>query len=297
MISVNSFAPIIIFAYNRPDALRQTFESLLKCHGVQNHEIIVFCDGPKNLKDKINTDEVVNYLNNQKETNNLTIVASEKNKGLANSVINGVNEVLKKHKALIVLEDDLVVASNFLEFMNQALDFYRDDKTIFSISGFSPKIKIPGNYDLDFYFSPRASSWGWATWKDRWQTVDWEVSSFPQFKKDVKKQIAFTKGGIDLPRMLQNQMKGKIDSWAIRWVYQQHLNQQATVYPTRSKLINVGINENATHTKKTNRFQTEIDTGEQTHFDFKKFNGYNQNILRSFRKVFSMWRRLKDKIF
>lgn len=291
----SSFAPIIIFSYNRPKELQMTLESLLSCIGIEKYKIIVYCDGPKNQYDNQKTRKVLYYLKKVQKMRPLSIIASEINKGLANSVIEGVSNVLTGNDATIVLEDDLILSPNFLIYMQQALDFYQNDKNIFSVSGYTPNITFPKDYHKDFYFSPRASSWGWGTWKDRWETVDWEVKSYPSFKYNLKLQWQFTKGGIDLPRMLHNQMKGKINSWAIRWVYQQYLNQQATVYPTTSKLKNTGIGAAATHTKKTKRFDTTVDKGEQMVFEFEKFNGYNKKILKSFRKVFSMWRRLKDR--
>jgi GT2 family glycosyltransferase len=179
-----NYAPIVIFAYNRPTELKQTCEALFRCKGIEQHQIIVFCDGAKSESDGIKTGQVLHYLTTIAEDRPIQIVSSEKNQGLARSVIQGVSTVLDKNDAVIVLEDDLVVSPNFLSYMNQALEFYKDDAGVFSISGYSPKIKFPPTYEKDVYFSSRASSWGWATWKDRWETVDWELKSYSKFKKD-----------------------------------------------------------------------------------------------------------------
>jgi hypothetical protein len=95
--------------------------------------------------------------------------------------------------------------------------------------------------------------------------------------------------------MLKNQMNGKINSWAIRWVYHQFIYNLVTVYPTISKVNCIGINERATNTKVTKRFHTDLDDGLKKEFIFKPFEGYDKNILVSFRKVFSIWRRIKDR--
>lgn len=293
---IKEFPPIVLFVYNRPLEFKKAFDSLLKCIGIENHKIIIFCDGPKNKLDKIKTDEVLEYLKSFEKENQFQFFSSPVNQGLAKSIINGITKVFQTYNQIIALEDDLIVSKNFLCFMNQALDYYKNDSKIFSISGYSPKIKFPLNYEEDYYFSPRGSSWGWGTWKNRWETVDWEVTSYSKFKYNFLEQYKFSRGGIDLPQMLKNQMNGKINSWAIRWVYQEFLNNQATVYPRISKVVSIGIGKNATHTKKTNRFETDLDTSEKQVFNFEKFNNYNNKILFSFRNVFSILKRILDKI-
>ena len=291
----NSTAAIILFAYNRAEELQQTLENLLKCIGIEKHSIFIFCDGPKNDSDTEKTNQVKTYLKSFEGQKSITIQYAESNKGLAKSIIEGVTQIFEKYESVIVLEDDLIVSKNFLLFMNQALGFYRDNAGIFSISGYSPQIRFPSTYQKEIYFSPRASSWGWATWKDRWKTVDWEVQTFNSFKYNLLAQWRFASGGIDLPGMLRNQMNGKINSWAIRWVYHQFLTQQGTVYPILSKVMCIGINKNASNTKNTKRFDTILDDGVQTVFSFKVFDGYDEKVLISFRKVFSIWRRIKDR--
>ena len=147
----------------------------------------------------------------------VTIIKAESNRGLANSVINGVSEIINRFGRVIVVEDDLVTTPDFLSYMNRALDFYRDDPKIWSISGYSFKMKIPKSYKHDIFLSYRASSWGYATWADRWNTVDWELKDYQQFSKDWKMQHVLNRGGRDLSLMVHDQVEGRIDSWAIRW--------------------------------------------------------------------------------
>jgi len=145
---------------------------------------------------------------------------------------------------VIVLEDDLVVSSDFLEYMNDALEFYKNDSKIWSISGYGPTLPCLENYDQNLYLSPRGSSWGWATWKDRWDSVDWDVKDFEKLKYTRKIRKKFELGGNDMYKMLELQILGKIDSWAIRWCFSQFLQNKFTVYPVRSKIANNGFNDN-----------------------------------------------------
>ena len=111
------------------------------------------------------------------------IIKAETNKGLARSVISGVTEIIEQYDKVIVVEDDLISAPDFLQYMNNALDFYKEDKSIWSICSYTFKMNIPVHYKHDVYLSYRGGSWGWATWKDGWKKVDWEVDDYSNFKK------------------------------------------------------------------------------------------------------------------
>lgn len=179
--------------------------------------------------------------------------------------------------------------------MNQALNFFQTDPKIFSISGYSPDLPHLKHYYNDYYLSLRASSWGWGTWKEGWATIDWKVEDYDQFKFNLLINLEFARGGSDLPGMLRDQKRGKIDSWAIRWVYQQFKNKQFTVYPKISKVQNIGIGEHATHTKKVKRFETKLDFGCQSNFQFEKESVPNSLLIKEFKSIFSFRRRFLDR--
>lgn len=187
-----------------------------------------------------------------------------------------------------MLEDDLIVSPNFIEFMIQALNFYEKDKNIFSISGYSPNLNSLKNYSKDVYFTPRASSWGLGIWRDRWLQIDWNIDTYSSFKYDFIRNWQFTQGGIDLPGMLRDQMNGRINSWAIRAVYSQFLNKQVSVYPSISKIKSIGFGKDATHTKSGKRFETKLDDGIRVDFLFEDFKSLDSVITKDFRRVFSI---------
>jgi hypothetical protein len=237
----NKLAPIVLFTYRRVP--KETIESLLQNELSSQSELFIYSDGYKTDADKNDVVEVREYLKTIKGFKSVTIKEAEKNKGLASSIIGGVSDVVNKYGKVIVLEDDLIVSSNFLEYMNDALEFYKSDDRIWSISGYGPKLPCLENYDKDLYLSPRASSWGWASWKDRWNSVDWDVKDFKNLKHDKHMRKQFEFGGDDMYKMLELQMLGKIDSWAIRWCYSQFLQKKYTVYPVKSKIVNDGFND------------------------------------------------------
>lgn len=243
-------SPVVLFVYNRLQHTKRLLSSLEQSDLCRRTHLFIFADA-KGVRTKAEDVEEVqkfvrNYQNNS-PFQKVTVVIAKEHKGLAKSVISGVSGVIKRYKKVIVLEDDLIVSQDFLQFMNAALDFYQDDKRIWSIAGHTPQLPALKNYPRDIYLSYRASSWGWATWEDRWKTVDWRVRDYAFFRYNLMKQLRFNRGGNDLSLMLASQMEGKIDSWAIRWCYAQSRQKSYTVYPAVTKVENRGLDGTGTN--------------------------------------------------
>lgn len=229
-------SPIIIFAYSRPEATRRLVDSLLLCPETKESELYVFVDGLKGDNDAQKVQATQSIFEKLEGFKSKHLFFSPINKGLATSVIDGVSQVLAIHDRVIVLEDDLLVAPDFLSFMNQSLDIYQNRNDIWSISGYTPQLDIiPVDNVLSTFLVPRAQSWGYATWKDRWSKVDWSVTQFSIFKNRQKRD-AFNLGGNDLYRSLDMQVHGKIESWAIRFAFAGFMENAWTVNPMGSKV-------------------------------------------------------------
>lgn len=289
-------APVCLFTYNRPDKTQQSIEALKENYLARETDLYVFSDGPKNSDAEKRVEEVRNYLNKITGFKSVTVYCAPQNKGLAKSIIEGVTKIVTQYKKVIVLEDDLVTSKNFLDFMNQALDFYRDNQRVFSISGYTMSLPTLSRYDKDYYLGLRGSSWGWGTWEDRWNDVDWEVKNWKSDLINPVNHYQLARIGSDMPLMLWKQMNGKIDSWAIRWCYSQYKKKMYTIFASQSKLQSIGFGIDATHTKNTNRFNTDVDSGNKRSFRFEKEIQENETLIREFRRKFSVVNRAKDKI-
>ena len=166
------------------------------------------------------------------------------------------------------------------------------------IAGVSRVVKQYGKVIVledDFYLGYRAASWGWGIWKDRWELVDWEMKSYHSFKWNIRRQIQFMRGGMDMPYMLWKQMNGRLDSWAIRLGYCQFENNLITVFPSQSKLKSIGFGDEATHTKSSRRFSTKLDEELKTEFVFDPKPNLEPTLAREFREKFSLKSRLAEK--
>lgn len=280
-----NLAPIVLFVYKRLWHTQQTIESLRRNSLANESDLYIFSDGPKNSKEEPQVSEIRKYIKSISGFKNVIIEEKSKNFGLANSVITGVSQIIVKFNKVIVVEDDLISSPNFLKFMNEALDFYENDSKIFSISGYSFPIEIPDGYKQNIYVLPRSSSWGWATWLDRWRKVDWEVKDYGNFIKDKYKKKIFSKGGDDLIRMMQNKRAGKIDSWSIIWTYTHFKNAAFCIYPLKSFVKNIGTDKSGVHSKKTKKYEVKL-AQKDFKISFVSNIKPNEEILKSLRRFF-----------
>lgn len=290
-------APICLFTYNRLEETKKTIAALQQNNLAKESELFIFSDGWKNVDDKKKIENLRSFLKTITGFKSITVFESPRNKGLAQSIISGVTKIINLYDNIIVLEDDLITSRNFLDFMNQSLVYYKDNKSVFSISGYTMSLPSLKKIDKDYYIGVRASSWGWATWGRSWCDIDWDIKDYFNFEKSFFSKLKFNRGGSDMTRMLKNQMKGEIDSWAIRWCYNQYQRGQYTIYPKISKVVSIGFGEGATHTKNTKRFDTDIDVELKTDFFFEKDLLEDKRIIKEFKDKFSVINRLKDKFF
>lgn len=295
---MKTLAPIALFCYKRLDTLQQTIEALKKNYLAAESELFIFSDGPKKAADEPVITQIRNYLKTVGGFKKTTVIEAPANKGLATSIISGVTEILNRYGKIIVLEDDLVTSRNFLIYMNRGLDFYENKQKVFSVGAFS--IPIKGVDKNTVYFTQRADSCGWGTWKDRWDIIDWDVKDYPALMKNSAAQRAFNRMGSDMTGLLTKQRQGKINSWAIRWCYHQFKHDLYSVHPVVSKIKNIGFDSpDATHTKERfNRFDTKLDTNDtiETETDFNVPVGLEKKVIRQFVRPYTIPSRVWYKI-
>ena len=223
-------APIILFCYNRVEYLIQTVMALRANELADQSDLIIFSDGPKNECDTGKVKAVREYIHLIQGFRKVEIHESPVNKGLANSVIAGVTEVVNRYGKVIVLEDDLVTSPFFLKFMNDALNKYEEEEQVVSIHGNTLEMV---DTDQDTFFQRGAHCWGWATWKSGWDLLE----------QDAEKLLAEVNARHlqqQFDQMLIDQKNGKIDSWAIRWYASTFLQNKLTLFSGKNLVSHIG---------------------------------------------------------
>lgn len=253
MIKITSLAPIVVFAYNRADHLKRTLEALSKNDLANDSDLFVFIDGPKNTEDE----NKVNDVNKLFENNNfldsfksLTIYNSNKNKGLARSIIDGVTKIISQYKKIIVVEDDVITSPFYLLYMNEALVKYEFENKIGSISSFVPEIKIPENYNENVFLTRRPTSIAWGTWLNRWENIDWDCENYFFQKYNIFRRYKINSWGNDVAGRLDRFKVGLNDSWAVRYTVHGILNKLYSIHPIETLAEHIGYDNSGTNCSK-----------------------------------------------
>lgn len=234
---------IVVFAYNRSEHLKQVLETLKHNQGV--NKIYVFQDG---LKEEIHREEwekTIAVIRNV-DWCEVDYFLSEYNKGLRKSILDGVNYVFHENDAVVVLEDDCVVTANFMSFMRQGLEMYKESEQVYSVSGHAWPIEVENKIG-DAYFCGRISSWGWGTWKDRWEKLELDYELVKEIKcaTDISEQLALW--GNDLEDILVGNVKGNTDSWAVFWALSVIKQKGLCLNPYYALVKNIGFDGSGVH--------------------------------------------------
>ena len=281
------YAPIAIFAFNRPGHLSNLFASLLTNPEAEFSKIYLFIDGPRTNDEKKLTAETKKMGEDFSKFLNLTTFQSEKNLGLSESILGGIDKVLLNHDRVIVLEDDLELSPKFLRFINRGLEVHRGDLNVASVQGFS---MIDLKSSESSYFLRGADCWGWATWSNRWESLvrDPKILLDQLHSKKLTRDFDL-KGAYPYTNMLERNCNKAIDSWAIRWHASMFLEGRVSLYPGKSLVKNMGRDGSGTHGGSKEEVQAEL-TEESIEYSWTKPQETPRIVRKLRRKLRSRYR-------
>lgn len=248
-------AAIAIFVYKRAGHARRLLETLLRNPLSARSPISIFCDGPRNDQE---ADAVrdARAVVRQLAPSHARIVEQERNLGLAPSVIAGVSEVVGEHGSAIVLEDDLELSPAALEYFNAALERYCDEPRVMHVAGYMYPVHaaLP-----ETFFYREATCYGWATWSRAWRDFEPDGRKIRAALEAREAQRDFDVGGsIDFSGMLDAQIAGRVDSWAIRWYGSLWMRGGLALHPGRSLVRNTGFDGSGEHSGSSSTWDVEL---------------------------------------
>ena len=256
----------LLFTYNRSRHTGQVIESL-KNNTVLPEKLIVFQDGVKQDEDAEEWQKV-NSLVHEIDWCEKEVIVSGYNKGLAESIVSGIEYAFRENDAVIVLEDDCVAAPNFIRFMTQCFERYETEKRVFSVSGYSWPIEL-GDAESDIYFCGRTSSWGWGTWRDRWCQYEKDYMLYNRLKSSKEGSLALATWGQDVEGALIGKVTGRNDVWGLFWVLKVIEQNGLCINPYRSLIRNIGMDGSGVNCGITDSCDVELDDSVK---DFYKLN-------------------------
>lgn len=287
-----TYAPIALFTYNRADKTKRVVESLLQNQEAKDSDLFIFSDGPKTEAKAAGVKENRKFIHTISGFKNITIIERDRNRGLANSLIAGITDVINQYGKVIVVEDDLILSPYFLKFMNDGLEKYEDDDTVGTICGyvFPFQKSLPDTFFL-YFMHP----WGWATWKRSWNLLDTDTKRL--LRKMRFKTKKFNLGGnCGSYGNLYCQKVGLVDSWYIRFYASLFLNKKLNLFPGKTMVTNSGLDGSGTHCgkglQKTNNFilnpnpiEMKVISVEESQLAYSVFKSfYDANAHESFFK-------------
>lgn len=238
-------APVLLFVYNRPEHVRRTVEALQHNTLAAESPLFIYSDAARDASQEQAVAEVRRFIHTVTGFATITIIERSENWGLARSIIDGVTTQINRYGRVIVLEDDLITAPYFLQFMNDALECYKDEPRVGHIQGcdFTQDPSLPDTFLIKW-----TGSWGWATWKRAWQYFNPDGKAL--LAELERRKLTYTfdfNGKYGYTRMLRRQIEGKNNSWAIRWNASLFLKDMLSLNVGKSLVQNEGFDGSGTN--------------------------------------------------
>ena len=247
------YAPVIIPTLNRYEHFRKCLESLEACTGAENTDVYVALDFPPSEKYVDGWKKNDAYLK-EKALNNrfhsLIVYRRETNyffSGKSN-LRTAINDLPDNVNRFILSEDDNVFSPNFIEYMNDGLEKYKNDSNCIAVCGYNYQgVKLKG-YEKNVYLSREYSAWGVGFFKSNWQQINKYIT------RDFAESIMSSWHNIwtiykNEPRLLNtillNLDCGRIfgDTMIVSY---QYLNNKYSLFPKVSKVRNIGFDGSGT---------------------------------------------------
>jgi hypothetical protein len=253
---MSRYAPVALFVYSRLEHTQRTAAALQRNLLASQTDLFIFSDAARKPEAQANVQAVRDYVRTIDGFRSVTLVERERNFGLAASILDGVTRICAERGRVIVLEDDLVTAPDFLTYMNDALDFYADDARVIAVHGYM----YPVAADLpETFFLRDPGCWGWATWKRGWDLFDADGAAQLAAVRQQGRETEFDlDGSYDYIGMLEGRIAGHNQSWAVLWYATAFLRGKLTLYPGRSLVQNIGFDGSGTHGGAVNSFATVL---------------------------------------
>ncbi len=274
----------VLLLYNRPDHAHQVLQSLID-NGVKNLTAYLdFNDRPDVRKNQGEIERIINSYS--KDEIDIEFIKRTRSFGLAKSVRESLNERFADGAdAVILLEDDCVIAPGGFKFFTEGLNELQNNKRIRSLCGFThPGCRFIFDPEADLLLLSRFSTWGWATWKDRWEQYESDLRKLAGFADTIKVNIADFSQDIATLCASEKYLNGEVDIWSLNWILLHYLTSTFAVYPIESVITNIGLDGSGKNCEATDVFNGDLNNLHPESYRWDKLHYFpeNEEIVKSF---------------
>jgi len=276
-------APVIIFACNRPEHTSELIKSLDKNHETEKTKFYFFIDLPRDSNLFPQHTKVIELVSSWQHVDK-EIYTREENFGLKKNIISGITQVSKKYPKFIVLEDDLVVSENFLNYMNYCLNRFENNEMVFHINAYNYRNFIGSNKNI--YRSSLLFPWGWASWSKVWEKFmnhDYPTKNLIKTlpKNEIKKFNFYNLSYLAnySNQLILNENK-KINTWFVFWYQFIFLNKKISITPQQSFVKNKGFDGSGENSGENKIMETNINSAKIKNYKYRS-NQFNLNFINS----------------
>jgi hypothetical protein len=254
--------PILFLVFNRPGPTEKVFERI---RHIKPTKLFIAADGPRENKvgEKDKCEDVRNLiLEGIDWPCEIKTLFRDKNIGCGPAVSEGITWFFEHVEEGIIIEDDILPSHSFFGFAEQLLKLYRNDESVWHVGGNSYN---PYEMKSPYYFSAYPHIWGWATWRRAWRNYKFQLD-------DIDPQKLFA--NINELFLTQSEKKFWIDfynsyfkvkektTWDYQWTCRMWYNKGLAILPSANLIMNIGFEEDATHTADKNSWLAHLIANE-----------------------------------
>lgn len=251
MNSTQTKAPVLLMIWKRADLSEAVFR---KVKEYRPSKLYISCDGTKFREPKLSKkihetrQKILSFI----DWDCVVRFKFENiNLGCKTAISSSIDWFFRNEEMGIILEDDCVPSSSFMNFAETMLYHYIDNPNVCCITGVNFQDGTKHGKD-SYYFSKYNHCWGWASWRRAWAFFDKSINFWPTYKyseewKQVNSheidEINYWTSIFDLV------YNNEIDSWAYPWLLSCWKSNMLTVTPNKNLVTNIGFRKDSTHTK------------------------------------------------
>ena len=249
---------VLFIIFNRPFTSKKVFEAI---RIAKPSRLYIAADAPRleNISDAENCKAARTITDNIDWPCDVKRLYQNNNLGCNLGPRAAFNWFFSFEKEGIILEDDCVPDQSFFAFATSMLERYKHNKRIISING--SNLGYKPNHAFSYSFSRYMNMWGWATWADRANEIDYSLDKWKQIKYPLwflykKMSQNLFDADIHWYKYWQHKfdltvIKKEVTWWDWQWIWHQTLHQQLSIVPSVNLVSNIGFDSNATHTKES----------------------------------------------